>query len=100
MIWLEPVAYQLRVIDGDPAERPPYRATGLILVHEDTAVLKGFCGRITRPDIAEFYRELRRKGFRFAIAERTGNHRVPFGTRIEAGEFTGWWRVDLERFDG
>lgn len=100
MIWLEPVAYQLRVIDGDPAEHPPYRATGLILVHGHTAILKGFSGRITRPDIAEFYRALRRRGLRFAIAERTGNHRMPFGKRIEDGEFAGAWRVDLERFDG
>jgi|GEM_PF-3561768 len=100
MIWLEPVAYQLRVIDGDPAEHPPYRATGLILVHGDTAVLKGFLGRVTRPDIVAFYRDLKNMGFRWAVAERTGNHRMPHGERIEAGEFAGSWRVDLERFDG
>jgi hypothetical protein len=103
-VWLEPIAYQLRLIEGEPKDKPAPLVTGLVECHGETAVLRGFGavgnGQLTRERVMMIGRALRARGFRFAIAERTGRHRLPFGRVIEGGVFAGRWRVDLEQFDG
>ena len=100
MIWLEPTGARLRLIDGDPNDRPPYRALGILTFHRDIAVMDGLHGKIRPKEVTMFYRKLRSEhGIRWLLAERTGNHRMPFADRIETGPFEGWWVVDLTQFD-
>lgn len=97
MIWIEESQYCLRIIDGDPAQRPPYRAVGTIIRHGDVAMLKGFLGQFTRSDLVEFIKKISEMGVRHILLERAGNHRLPFGKKINApeGPFDGWWHIDL-----
>lgn len=99
MIWLEETQYCLRIVDSDPATKPPYRAVGSVYIHGDVAVLSGFLGDLKRADINEIFEKLYARKIEHLIVERVGNHRVPFGRKIHApeGPFDGWWHIDLER---
>ena len=99
MIWLECSGFRARAIDGDPSDMPPYRALGIVSVYGDIAILSGLVGRVRLNEIRQFYVELRISGCRWLLAQRTGNHRIPFGERIETGPMAGWWQVDLAQFD-
>lgn len=101
MIWIEPSSFTLRVVDRDPGEKPPYRVLGNIMApSESVAILVGLHGKIRPGEILEFYRELRLSGFDFLIAQRVGNHRLPYGKTITApGAWQGWFEVDLSKFD-
>jgi len=97
MIWLDESQYCLRIIDGDPAARPPYRAVGNIYIHGDVAILSGFHGKVMRADLREFLAKMRERKINHLILERTGNHRFPFASAINTpgGPFHGWWHIDM-----
>lgn len=96
MIWIEESQYCLRIIDGDPAQRPPYRAVGTIIRHGDVAVLQGFLGQVTRSDLVEFIKKMNEIGVQHILLERVGAHRMPLGKLIDgSGLFAGWWHIDI-----
>ena len=96
MIWLENSQYCLRIIDGDPAERPPYRAVGTVHRHGDVAILSGFLGEINKRDLIDFVRKMHEIGVRYILISRAGKHRIPLAQIIEtAGPFCGWWQINI-----
>jgi len=91
---------RIRVIDGDPKSRPPYRAFGTIACHGDIAIVDGLVGKIRPSEITLFYRKVRNLGYRWLVAERVGKHRLPYSRLIDRdGAFGGWYEVDLTQFD-
>jgi hypothetical protein len=98
VIWLEPQLHLLRVIDGDPSDRPDYRAVGSVFAHGDVAVLAGFHGDLTRNDMRQIMTSLSCNGARYLLMERVGKHRIPLAKKISRpGEpFDGWWFIRLE----
>jgi len=101
MIWLDPTGSRVRVIDGDPKDRPPYRVLGLLTYHHDVAVIDGLLGRIKPCEVLKFYKMLRDvQGMRWLIAERQAIHKLPMGERIKGPHpFAGWYAVDLTKLD-
>lgn len=97
MIWLEESQYCMRIIDADPAQRPPYRAVGTIVRHGDVVILKGFVGRVRRADIVEFIAKMREMGVRHILLERAGIHKMPLSKLIDGGSglFSGWRHIDI-----
>ena len=99
-LWLEPSGWRLRVIDGDPKDRPPYRVFVTIAAHGDVAIVDGLHGKIRHGEVVEFYRKVRALGYRWLLAERTGKHRLPYSRVVDRpGAFCGWREVDLTGFD-
>ncbi|MBX3629295.1 MAG: hypothetical protein KF908_05150 [Nitrosomonas sp.] len=98
MIWLEETQYCLRIVDADPATKPPYRAVGSIYVHSNVAIIVGFHGSFMRADVRELFEKLHERNIKHLLSDRADNHRVPFGQKINApgGPFDGWWHIDLE----
>jgi len=98
MIWLDESQYCLRIIDGDPAHKPSYRAVGNIYLHGDVAILCGFHGKLLRVDLRDLVSSLWDRGIRHLLTERSGSHRIPMGQRIDTpdGPFHDWWHVDLK----
>lgn len=99
MIWLEPSHHLLRVIDGNPADQPDYRAVGNVWLHGDVAILTGFHGQLSRADLREIVTALSRQGAGYILVARAGNHRLPLGQPLHRpGEpFHGWWFIPLQR---
>ena len=98
--WLEVSGLRIRVIDGDPKNRPPYRTFGTIACHGDVAIVDGLHGKVRHGEIVAFYRKVRALGYRWLLAERTGKHRLPYSRMVDRdGAFCGWYEVDLVQFD-
>lgn len=95
MIWLDESQYCLRIVDGDPAERPPYRAVGTVHRHGDVAILSGFLGQIKRQDLINFVIKMHEIGVCYILISRAGKHKMPFGSAVDAGPFRGWWQIDI-----
>jgi hypothetical protein len=97
MIWLDPHLHLLRIIDGDPRDKPDYRAIGNVFMHGEVAVLAGFHGDLTRNDMRQIMTNLSSNGARYLLMERAGKHKIPLAEKINRpGEpFDGWWFVRL-----
>lgn len=89
----------LRAIDHVPRDdRPPYIAIGDVTrMSADVCKLAGFNGRLTRRHMRLIVRLLGEQGYRVAYMDRLDGHRIPGAEQIEAGDWAGWWRLDLQK---
>ncbi len=100
MIWLEPSAYLLRVVDRPPGELPPYRVLGTIMApSDDIAILVGLHGRVRPAEIRQFLVEMRLLGFEWLLARRVNGHGLPYAEPMAGDIWDGWLGIDLGRFD-
>jgi len=99
-VTLEWCSATVRAVQSVPCEsnpRPPYRAVATITRMSDTvAKISGLCGEVSRGHMWLLAQLLRGEGFRYLYAERTAAHVVPAAEFIDAGDFAGHWRLDLE----
>lgn len=88
-----------RAIDHVPAqERPPYCAVCHVTRLSDTiAKISGLVGSLSRGHMWLLAQLLREQGFKVLYAERTDAHIVPMAEHIDAGDWAGHWRLDLEQ---
>lgn len=89
----------LRALAGIPAEDeelPKYIAVGEVTrLNADIAKLHAFAGEMSRRHMRLIARLLLDQGYRLAYIDRADGHVMPFATRITAGDWVGWWRLDL-----
>lgn len=84
-------------VPGPADPRPPYRAVATVTrVSDRVCKLSALCGEVTRAHVWLLAQLLRAEGFRYLYAERSAAHVVPAAELIEAGDFAGFWRLDLE----
>lgn len=98
MIWLDVSQYCLRIVDSDPATKPPYRAVGSVYIHGDVAIISGFIGKLLKADGREIFQELHARNIKHLIVQRAGSHRMPLARQINTPDqpFDGWWHVRLD----
>ena len=81
------------LIDG---EHPPYIAVGEVTGLSGGIVkLHAFAGQLSRRHMRLILRLLLRQGYHTAYIDRAAGHVIPLATRIESGDWAGWWRLDL-----
>lgn len=59
------------------------------------AKLHGFAGRLSRRHMRLIVRLLVGQGYRVAYIDRDEGRAMPLAERITAGDWAGWWRLDL-----
>jgi len=95
-LWVSETSGVLRVIDGEPEELPEYRVLGALAFHGDVVLIEGLHGKAKLCEVKQFYLMMRERGYRWLLARRVGNHRLPWARKIEReGAFQGWNEVDL-----
>jgi len=83
-------------IPGDDDHHPDYTSVGQAdHLHAELVKLHGFRGDITRRHMRLIVRLLLEQGYRVAYIDRAPGRVMPLATRIEQGDWAGWWRLDL-----
>lgn len=87
----------IRMLDHVPvSSRPPYIGVGqLVRLPHGVALLSGFAGAISRAHLLLILQALLDQGYKSAIVERLDGHAMPGSVRIESGDFSGLFRIDL-----
>jgi hypothetical protein len=89
----------LRITDGPIEEMPTIYCTGVILgISKEICIGQAWSGKIVRKDLLELGQILYSMGFKTFYAKRQAQRRLPFGTLISSGFFSGYYQVDLEIF--
>lgn len=98
-ISYEPRGGTIRVLPGVPSDddsHPDYISVGQAdHLHSSLVKLHGFRGDITRRHMRLIVRLLLEQGYRVAYIDRAAGRVMPMATRIDSGDWAGWWRLDL-----
>lgn len=81
-----------------PRDLPPFTAAARVTrITIDSVKVTGLCGELNPRHFWLFAMHLKKRGIRWLYAERLGPHVVPQGEVVPAGDFRGWWRLDLDK---
>lgn len=96
-ITYEPRGGTIRALPGLPGRgHPAYDAVGEVTHLTDRiAKLHAWRGRLGRRHMRLIVRLLVEQGYRVAYIDRAEGRAVPMAERITAGDWAGWWRLDL-----
>lgn len=90
----------IRAMDHVPSDddHPPYVAVCEVTrLHDSLAKLHAASGTLSRRHLRLILRLLLEHGYRVAYIDRAPGHVMPGAERICAGDWAGWWRLDLVR---
>lgn len=95
-----PRTAEMRLFESDsPGAFESFDAFASILwIRPNVVGIYGMRGKVTRTMVWELGRSLYQRGARIIYAERAPGKHLPFGEQIDEGDFSGMWRIDLQRF--